>query len=765
MRHAMEDPSTGSPADRLVYYTLVVRPEGRSAPTLAQLFRSLASLRAHNRAVPVRLCLSGVLAADDRARLDALDVEVEDHGDYEAHLRRFCPARVAEVVACLPFLHEVTSLAGLVEGGAARLLYLDVDTFFFGDVERLFDRYAALDLYAREEPFSRLSAIGHDPDVIDEAALAALCRREGARFVPPFNNGVMLMSRAFAAEIAARLGELLRDVFRFALGMISPELAPGGRAPVLTTPAAQGLAQGLPQGRRYADLRHLAAHRARLVTPGDEAEALPYPLQDHFLKDEVSLWLTVGRIPGARVGLFSPRDVMQGDEFRHERLLTRTTQTVAHYFSNNTQRFERWLAERLPARPAAAEAASTAGMHAFDELGEAVADAWAREDHDERAFPAIAAALLRDHDVPGRIDAEDVLRWLLGARALPRQDDLGAMFGDLPVTVYAAPRFYVQVIFWLDGSTALHRHAFGGAFQVLAGSSVHARYRFTRERRVNASLLVGDVHLEHASLLARGAVAAIEHDLIHSLFHLETPSATIVVRTRGDRDALPQYDYLPPHVAHDPAGADAPTVRREQALALLRRERRADWPAIAADVIARSDLHAGFRHLLGASRGRASAAEVASLVEALRARHGPVAGPIAASLREDARRRAVLRLRARLPADDADGRFFLALLASLPDRASILAAVAQRHPADPPERLVFAWIDALSGVDRLGVDLGDPLNRALVPLLLEGCTPEERRARLGHIFDPETVEAQATAIDRHVERVRSTLLAPLLRGA
>src|SRR5437763_9800560 len=56
---------------------------------------------------------------------------------------------------------------------------------------------------------------------------------------------------------------------------------------------------------------------------------------------------------------------------------------------------------------------------------------------------------------------------------------------------------------------------------------------------------------------------------IHSLFHLDTPSVTVVVRTQHDPGTGPQFNYLPPHIAIDPHFSDKLTMRRKQVLDVL----------------------------------------------------------------------------------------------------------------------------------------------------------------------------------------------------
>ncbi|MFN2514442.1 MAG: hypothetical protein ABR568_23900, partial [Pyrinomonadaceae bacterium] len=57
------------------------------------------------------------------------------------------------------------------------------------------------------------------------------------------------------------------------------------------------------------------------------------------------------------------------------------------------------------------------------------------------------------------------------AASLPHQYDVEGRFGNPPITLFAGPRFHIDVYYWLDGTTSIHQHSFTGAFQVLLGSS------------------------------------------------------------------------------------------------------------------------------------------------------------------------------------------------------------------------------------------------------------------------------------------------------
>jgi hypothetical protein len=718
---------------RLVVYSLLAGPWALVATQ--QLLSSVAGLRAHNARVAVRVFVFGGLAPEARAALQAHRVVVEDAGDYQAALAPLCSASGAEVFARLPVLHYALALARLDLPEDAQVLYLDNDTHLFRDVEDLFERHRELDVYAREEPGSRRSHLGYDPRLVDEDALGILAAGVGARPVVPFNNGVMLFNHGAWAKLARRLPELLRLTFRFSVALARS-----------------------PGSEDQPDIVYLRRERARLVDRRDEAEALPCPTENVWIKDEIALWLALGRAPALRVGLFSRHDVLQGDEFERVDL---SGHVLAHYFSRNMARFDAWLARRNEASPAPSPRAEPSAGLLFDALGARIEEAWQRLDYDERAFPAIASAALREARLDERTSSMEVLRWLLEASRIPPQDDIAAKFGDPPITVHHGRRFFIQVLLWHEGSTAIHRHGFDGAFTVLEGSTLHARYTYEPRRRVSSRFLLGDLRLVDAGLVERGEVVPITWDLIHAAFHLRSPAATVVVRTYTNDEAQPQYNYLPPGLAYDPFFVEPHARRRVQAMHFLWRTSPAAAMDLAVDLASRTDLHACWEVLLQAYRTLGAEAPAAPLLAAARRRHGAVVDELAAALHEDLRRRALCRLASSVK--DPDERFFLALLENLPSRAAIEELVRRRYPDADPRQRVRAWLDALSGVERIGLDLGDDLSRHVVHSLLDGRSTDGALEALKEVFEPAQIEAERDRLVRHVDRARATALAPLFR--
>src|SRR5258708_5217864 len=161
-------------------------------------------------------------------------------------------------------------------------------------------------------------------------------------------------------------------------------------------------------------------------------------------------------------------------------------------------------------------------MQPFAELGALVERRWRNQNYNEELFPGIAAQSLSELKLSDRVDPWEIIRWIHTTPDLPKQMDLEANFGDPPLTLYVGPRFFIDVYYWLDGTTSIHQHSFSGAFEVLLGSSVHAEYRFEKEREINQYFLTGKILPGKVSFLGRGVIRQIipHAHFIHSLFPL-----------------------------------------------------------------------------------------------------------------------------------------------------------------------------------------------------------------------------------------------------
>ena len=432
---------------------------------------------------------------------------------------------------------------------------------------------------------------------------------------------------------------------------------------------------------------------------------------------------------------------------------------------------------------------------AFRGLGDGLEARWRALDYAEDAFPALAAEALRHADLPARLRLADVLLEAVSSQRLPWQRDPASRFGDPALTLYDGARFYIDVYVWFSSTTALHQHAFAGAFQVLEGASIHGHYAFSTTREVNPHFRLGRVGLLKCEVLERGAVQPIVPGsaYIHRLFHLDQPSATIVVRTAGSPAHQPQFSYDPPCVAYDPFFEEATSTKQLQCLAALFRgsgsstgEATEPTPAVAAACawLSAADLHTAFRILSAARRFGARgdlgrhfgvsdddrARRFRQLLAAARSRHGAVIDELAAVFAEQERLEYLVAQRGNVT--DPEHRFFLALLLNVDDRESILALVGRRHPGEEPRAKVLGWIRALAHTrvfgaavpNALGIAGFDDFDLLIVEQLLAGAGD----AAIAGALLPDgggSTEEQAGLAQRVAKLRAAAVLQPLLRSS
>lgn len=369
-------------------------------------------------------------------------------------------------------------------------------------------------------------------------------------------------------------------------------------------------------------------------------------------------------------------------------------------------------------------------------LGDRVTDAWRAHDYDLDRLPELALEALREDPPHRHVDVTAILRWLATTTQLPPQPSLASRFGEAGVELYIGGdnRLLIQALFWIDGTTSIHEHAFAGAFAVLAGSSVHSEFRFAVEDRLGPGVRIGELEHRHSELLERGDVRAIRPALVHSLFHLERPSVTIVVRSIGAPGHTQQLDYRRPHVAIDRA-LIAPAVRRRiAALQMLAQLDAAEHDRVLQEMLACACASEAYvlldaaidDRLLRAPRSEHHAWLDRQLAVA-RARHPRLDDRIAAVFHERLRESQIIALRERV--HDAELRFFLALLLNVPRRDLVLRLIERRHPGADPRDTVVRLVRALLA-HRSDRDPPDDATLVLVRCLLDGLGLAAIRRRL-----------------------------------
>jgi hypothetical protein len=341
----------------------------------------------------------------------------------------------------------------------------------------------------------------------------------------------------------------------------------------------------------------------------------------------------------------------------------------------------------------------------FSELGGKVLERWKQENFSLEKFPEIARLAIEERLPSEHVDFSAFIQEFLLNDDQPLQTQSG--FGQPELVAFDHPRFYIQILVWMDGTTDIHQHEFSGAFHVMSGSSIHAHYTFEKAQSVTPHLRMGQVRMQTIELLEAGRTVPIVsgQSCIHSLFHLDTPSVTVVVRTQNDPGMNPQFNYLPPHMAVDPMFHDTLTMRRKQLLDLLDQMQVPGYAALVLKMVEELDFERGFyllQHCMGALGELGDFEKALGLFEK---KHGALAAGVAATLEEGVRRDVIKGMRGAIA--EPEHRFFLALLMNVSTRAELLLLVAQRFPEEAALETVMRWTLELEEYSDVGLSILD----------------------------------------------------------
>ncbi|MFY9555699.1 MAG: hypothetical protein WAV47_13380 [Blastocatellia bacterium] len=417
-------------------------------------------------------------------------------------------------------------------------------------------------------------------------------------------------------------------------------------------------------------------------------------------------------------------------------------------------------------------------MQFFQELGSLVEQRWKDRNYDEEAFPEIAAEALSETNPNKWVNPWEIIRWVNTTPQLPAQQDVPAMFGNPPITLYSGPRFYIDVYYWVDGTTSIHQHAFCGAFQVFLGSSILSRYDFEETRKINAHLSAGRITLNEVELLGEGDVRQILPGMqyVHALFHLDRPSATLIIRTRQTPSYFPQYKYQKPRLAVDPFYQEETMIKRLQSAALLLNIKHPQADELIGELLSCSDFQTAFSVLdvaygplmndrleraFGLSTGKE---RFESLVEIARRRHGELVDFILPVFEEARREQNLIYRRGQITSNEH--RFFLALLLNVPDRAKVLDLVRQRYPENDPVDTIVDWVEELANTrvggspepNVMGIEGIDDDYLFVLHCLLEGRSVEQTKVAFEDEVSAEDARSLGEKLEKLYDEIRRSML-------
>jgi hypothetical protein len=388
-------------------------------------------------------------------------------------------------------------------------------------------------------------------------------------------------------------------------------------------------------------------------------------------------------------------------------------------------------------------------MQCFDDLGDRVTSAWSKVNFDESRFAKICVDEIERRPPFESVDISTVIEESLVAVPLRVQLDIDSEFAEPPLTVYSHPLFMMSVLFWRDGTTAIHEHAFSGAFHVLHGSSILTQYDFTETARINENMLLGSLNAVTVEHLRTGSTRSIHSGAegIHSLFHLEFPSATLIIRTMAASCRRPQYVFMRPNVAVNQYYQRNDVKRKRQLLELAHAVdknlfRKSFLEAVRVHDFASAYLLAYYALSIG------QPSETDQLIAELgivRPELAALCQPVIVEYRTTAR-----LVELRKATRDPSERFVLAVLLNAPNRKAALGLIESYAPGcDPAVYLTDSLIRMSARSERGGSVIDVPFDdsvSAVLRLLLQGCAPADLSRSLRHEFDDEDIAQQEEQI-------------------
>ena len=394
-------------------------------------------------------------------------------------------------------------------------------------------------------------------------------------------------------------------------------------------------------------------------------------------------------------------------------------------------------------------------MEFFRKFGDELERKWARSHYDHAVFADLATDALTRTLPSDHLSPMDVIRWVHETANLPPQDHLKDAFGEPPLCVYAGSEFYIEVLFWLEGHTSIHEHSFSGAFHVLEGSSIQAEYDFHERRKYSDYVATGDLVRKAATHLHKGDVTTIYtgRPTIHSVFHLDRPTTSVVVRTYSGSTRAPQHAYFRSGLAADLESITSKTKKRILTLRLLKRSDNPAFEEMAALFLRTADALSTCQFVAEMERDL-PLSDLAALL-------GPhvdadLTRTLLATARTWKRDRWVRPLVH--ASRDADRTHFLGLLLTIGDRDGILKLLGERYPGRDVAKLLVDWTTSLDIHDGDVAPALDETTRLVLRHVLEGRSGGALLERLADDFDAEDVRALAPDLQELEGAIRRSFM-------
>lgn len=377
---------------------------------------------------------------------------------------------------------------------------------------------------------------------------------------------------------------------------------------------------------------------------------------------------------------------------------------------------------------------------ALTRIGEEIERRWSARGYRHNYFHDIAAECLHAPAYHREFDEDEIINWVNKTTSLPEQLDPRSNFGQPPLTVWRTDRFVVDLYFWVDTDTSTHDHSFSGAFTNLAGQSLNCTYRFEQGVRADEGVLLGNLLLDQSELLKPGDICAIPAGprFIHRVWHLDSPTITLVPRTVTRRRGLWQYSYYQEGMAvRYRRKAPIEFQRRRDFLAYLFRRQHPRRVEMAEEMLSRARGYRLFTLLGDLLFHMKDRDEFDNLVARLPERCHQWLDTAMAVMRATDLLQGVYWRRLQR----AEHRLLIALLSTFQDSGSTAEWLRQHGYAGDWTTMLTSWLSEMDQDKALRLQLGSARTE-IMSHLLRGLSDEQALRELRRIYTITEPEAE-----------------------
>ena len=317
---------------------------------------------------------------------------------------------------------------------------------------------------------------------------------------------------------------------------------------------------------------------------------------------------------------------------------------------------------------------------------------------------------------------------------------------------------------WGDEIGDPHSHGWSGAYQVLSGTAIHARYTFRERARIDPKFAIGHLTLASLGIQTPGATELVPagSSCIHGQSYADRPGLSLSVRAAETAGLT--LTYWEPGVALEASHVDDLTRRAIQGLDALYLADPGRCARALRRAVQTNDFRRAFVVLRHAQRAYGQQIDVGQIIEHAApylGTHGPsIVGALAhfKRLRSNAKNLETLRT--------WNHRFLAGVLHFSPNRRVAERLIASRLPrADAgsfleSQLLELAATEAQPGHSLLGLPL-HPDVAAVLALALRHRTYTAVLRHLAKEYDPADIKRKERTVRRIYQGLRShPLLAP-----